>query len=194
MTTAALISGSISIIITVLSYFIYMRSMYVGKTVPHTFSWFVFALLASVVAAGQFYAGGGLGAMPTAITGFFCWVIALWSLQRGEKDIRPTDWIAFAGGVAGIILWLLTGDPLNAMIIITAVYSFGFYPTFRKSWHKPSQEPVLVYWMTVAKWLTSLVALKSVTVTTVLYPVTALSLNLLFIAMVALRHRRLAAV
>jgi hypothetical protein len=193
MISAALLSGTISIIITVVSYFIYMRGMYTGKTVPHTFSWFVFALLGSVVAAGQIYAGGGLGAMPTAITGFFCWVIAIWSFKRGEKNIRPTDWIALAGGIAGIILWLLTGDPLNAMIVITTVYCFGFYPTFRKSWHKPGQEPLSVYWLTVAKWVTSLVALHTLSLTTTLYPVAALLINLLFIALVVMRRRRLKA-
>ncbi|MCK5555759.1 MAG: hypothetical protein KAI76_05940, partial [Alphaproteobacteria bacterium] len=65
----------------------------------------------------------------------------------------------------------------------------AFYPTFRKSWMKPWEEPALAYFIGTMQFSLSLFALERVTPATVIYPVVAATLNLLLIIMLLWRRK-----
>jgi hypothetical protein len=69
----------------------------------------------------------------------------------------------------------------------------GFYPTFRKSFHKPHEENALSYWLNAVKWLLSIFALKTFSLTTALYPISWVLMNSLFLLMLHWRRRSLTA-
>ena len=67
-------------------------------------------------------------------------------------------------------LWYLTHDPFWAVVILTLVDTLGFVPTFRKAYHKPYEEQLLLYVLMTIRNLVSIPALEHYSWTTVLFP------------------------
>ena len=75
------------------------------------------------------------------------------------------------------------------MIIISVIDALGFYPTFRKSYHKPWEEFLTHYSLASIKFLLSLFALEQFNLTTTLYPASLIFMNAAFLAMTLWRRR-----
>ena len=67
----------------------------------------------------------------------------------------------------------------------------GFIPTFRKAFHKPHEETLMEYALSVVKFTIALFALESFNLTTWLYPASLVLTNGLFVAMLLGRRRSL---
>ncbi len=84
----------------------------------------------------------------------------------------------------------MTSNPLLAVIAVTVADLFGFVPTFRKAFQKPFEETIIEYEMSAFKWFISIFALGAISLTTVLYPVSLIITNGLFVAMVLVRRNQ----
>ena len=152
----------------------YIRAILPGKTKPHVFSWFIWTLTIGIAAAAQYVDHAGAGTVPMAIAAFNCLVIAVLSLFFGEKTITRSDWVAFLVALSAIPLWVATGNPLYAVILVALIDTIAFYPTYRKSWNKPRQENAATFaFFTLGSVMTCL-AVENRTLVTMLYPVTLL--------------------
>jgi hypothetical protein len=184
--------GVFSVVIGLVSFVPYFKDMYAAKTRPHPFSWFIWAFLDSSVFVVQVIRGGGAGAWATGITALFTFVIAVLSLRHGDKQITKFDWACFIGGLFGVALWALTSDPLYAVIIATIVNLVAMGPTVRKSYYRPHEETLSLYVLSTVKWTASLLALESMTITTMLFPVSLVLINIPYIMMLVVRRNQLA--
>jgi hypothetical protein len=181
-----------SVIFAVASYPPYIVSMLRGKTRPHVFSWLIWALLNTIAAFAQHAEGAGPGSWAMFFSAFICLTIALIALHSGEKKITRSDSASFIAALATIPLWLATSDPLWSVILIVIIDTVGgYYPTFRKSFSKPRQEDLACYVIANAKHICSLLAVNTVSVTTVLYPGWIVLMNTLFVAFALWRRRAL---
>lgn len=181
--------GWLALIIGFTSYLPYFYSIYKGTARPHAFSWFVWGLLCTIAFIAQTLAGAGAGAWATGLTGFMCVLIFITALFRGEKNITRSDCISFGGAIITLCVWFLTKDPFWAIILISLTDALGYFPTYRKSWHKPYEEVTITYGMNSLKFLISLFALEQVTFTTALYPASLVFTNGLFAAMILWRRK-----
>ena len=59
------IIGIVAIALTFIGYAPYFRDLIKGKTKPHIFSWFIWAIVTSIIFALQVSAGAGLGSVVT---------------------------------------------------------------------------------------------------------------------------------
>jgi hypothetical protein len=184
-----IILGIIAVTVGFVSYIPYFKNIFLGNTKPHMFSWLIWALLEGIAFFAQLSRGGGAGAWVTGTTAILCVLVFSVSLSRGEKNIVFSDKISFAGAILGLILWLLSKDPLVAVILVSLVDFLGFIPTFRKSYFKPREETAKLYVMSILKLILSLFALQSVNLTTVLYPASLILTNALFITMILMRRK-----
>lgn len=182
--------GTIAIIITLVSYVPYFRNLLSGKTKPHAFSWLVWGVLNAIAFAGQIHDKGGPGAWSVGLSAVVMFVIFGISLQRGEKDIRPFDWLCLGGAAWSLVPWLLTNDPLLSVILITVIDAFGFLPTVRKSFNKPHQETLITFVLSTVKYLLVVLALQNYTLVTVLFPFAVFVMNALFVVMLLIRRRQ----
>ncbi len=185
------IIGWTTVILGLAAYIPYFRSIYKNETKPHVFSWFIWGLLGAIAFFAQLAGGAGPGAWVNGMTAFICFAIAVTALFRGEKNISRSDWITFITALASIPLWLITNNPLYAIILVTIIDALGFYPTFRKSWSKPQEESALTYALSGTKYLISLFAIEQYTTTTVLYSASLVMMNWLFVAMVIWRKKQI---
>ena len=170
---------------------LYIKDVFKGTIKPHPFSWFGWGLLDVVIFSAQVVKGGGAGAWVTAVAAVVNIGIAIVSLRRGEKDITWSDWMCCIGAISGVALWLLTSDPLPAVIIASGVNFLAFVPTFRKAYLRPHEEALNIFAFDVVKFLLSILALQALNPTTALFPAVSAVSNVIFIAMILVRRRHL---
>src|SRR3990167_9255905 len=125
--------GILATLIAIYAYIPYFRNIFRGKTKPHAFSWFVWFLLTAIAFFAQVSDNAGPGAWVTGFTAVICFVIFIFGLKRGEKDIVWIDWLSLVGALLALGLWAITNEPLLSVILITLIDALGFVPTFRKS-------------------------------------------------------------
>jgi hypothetical protein len=168
--------GTVSTLLTLVGYLPYILSTVKGRTKPHVFSWIIWGTIATIVFFAQTSDDAGPGAWAMGFSAAGCFIIAALAVRFGEKKITRSDWLSFVGALMAIPIWCLTRNPLWAVLLVTAIDACGYYPTFRKSWHHPREENVIVYIVDSMKFVLALLALEHYSTVTVLSP--------LFIALV----------
>jgi hypothetical protein len=180
--------GIISVVVALVAYPPYLKSVLQKRTKPHVFSWVIWTLLTWIAFAIQVFSGAGPGAWATGFTAFCTTIIAIVSLRHGEKNITRSDWATFIASLLTIPLWIAAKDPTASAILVTVIDCFGFYPTFRKSWHKPHEEFVTTHFLSLIKHALSIFALTTISIPTAFYPAALLVMNILLVGMIAGRR------
>lgn len=186
-----IILGAAAVVLGVLAYAPYLKSIFYGQTRPHLFSWLVWFLIQGIGFFAQMSKGAGAGAWVTGLTAFLCFSVFIASFFKGEKNITKLDIASFLGAMLALVLWFYTSNPLIAIVLISVTDFLGFVPTFRKAYYKPQEEAVIIYEFYVLVWLLSLLALRSYNPTTVIYPASLFITNLSFAVMSFFRKRAL---
>jgi len=181
----------VSLLISLAGSGIYIASILRGRTRPHFYSHFIWAIITGIAFFAQLHDHAGPGAWTMGLTAFTCLIQALLAMKFGEKNIAATDRFALGAALLAIGWWAATSDPLMAVILASLINGFAFYPTFRKSWMKPGQENLTGYNISSIKIALSIAALTNFTLTTTLFAASALVLNCVFVGMCMLRRRAL---
>lgn len=171
------IIGAISVLLTVVGYSFYFRSIFRGETKPHVFSWIIWGIVNGIVFLGQSVDGAGAGAWVAGVTSVLCFAIVFLGLRQGDKNITRSDWIAFIGALSTIPVWYFTKDPLGAIVLATLIDVLGCYPTFRKSWTRPQDENLTMWSISAVRSGLSFFALENYTWVTALFPVAMIFTN-----------------
>lgn len=185
--------GAVSFLMSLAGSAVYIRSVLMGKTKPHFYTWFVFSILTAIAFLAQISDKAGPGSWMMGATVVSCTSIALLSLKYGEKSRNAADKIALAASLFAIVPWLLTKDPLLSVVMISLIDAVAMFPTIRKSWHKPDQENLSSYWIAIAKNVLALFALTNFTLVTSLYLISICFINatLIFVCLYRQRTYRL---
>jgi hypothetical protein len=185
--------GAIAAALALVQYVPYIADVIRGKTKPHAFSWFVWGVPAGVVFLAQLLTGGGAGSWATGVTAAICTAIFVLALFYGERNITAFDWWCLLGSLAAIAIWVVTNNPLGAVVLVTIADLLAFGPTIRKSMHKPHEETLNTYVTSGIKWTVSIMALSAFSAVTLTYPLAMVLGNLGFALFLALRRRKIAA-
>ena len=185
--------GAVSVALAATGYTSYITGILKKRTKPHLFSWGVWAIIMTIVFIAQCIKGAGAGAWVTGFSAGACVLIAALAVKHGEKNITPSDWLAFVGAITIIPVWYLTHDALWAVLLATAIDALAYYPTFRKSYGKPYEENTLTYTFDVIKWIVAFFALGDYSATTLIYPMFCLSANILLVVMILWRRSKIPA-
>ena len=186
-----IILGFLTIVIALVSYGIYFRNIFLGKTKPHAFSWFIWAVLSGIVFFAQVVENAGPGAWITGFTAVVCFIISVVASFKTEEQFSVFDWTSLTCALAALILWRFTKDPGLAVGLISLTYALGFLPTFAKGYRKPYEETATTFALNALKFAVSILALATFSLATWLYPVTLVLLNGIFAAMLLLRRKGL---
>jgi len=181
--------GFLAACLAVYAFVPYFSGIAAGRTKPHVFTWLLFAILSGIGGAAQFAEGGGAGTWVILTSSFMCLLVFLFALKHGERHITRSDWATFMTALMALPLWYFTKDPLWSVLLVILIDMMAFYPTFRKSWHKPQQEVLQSYAVSAVKFSLGLIALEQVNLTTVIYPAYLVTANVLFIALLLWRRR-----
>jgi hypothetical protein len=183
------IFGVVSILLAMVSNGAYFLSVSRKKTRPHVFSWTIWGLLTGITFFAQNNADAGPGAWHMAVNSVICFVIAGLAIKRGNLDIRAGDIATFICGLLAIPLWYVTKQPLLAVVLVICVEAFAYYPTFRKSYINPHEELAFTYTVDALRCAISLLAMEHYSLTTVLYPLFIVIVNVILVSMLVKRRR-----
>ena len=162
-----------------------------GKSKPHMFTWLVWLATGSIATTAQILAGAGPGAWGNLVMIFGFCVVLMLCPKYGYKKATRSDWVCLAISFGSVPLWLLTDNPLTAVVVVTLIDVIGFVPTIRKTWHEPFSESLLGYGLGALRNVLSLAALESWSFTTALFTATFMTVNILFITVTFIRRLRL---
>ncbi|GEM_PF-1476301 len=185
------IFGVLSLVVSIAGYVPYFSSIIAGRCKPHAFSWVTWTMATALIFLAQCSKDAGPGAWVTGLTALACFLISLFSLRNGEKEITRSDEVIFGIGLAAIPLWAVTQDPLWSVLLMMGIISLGFYPTFRKSYDKPYEEHAFFYGTCVAKFFFGFLAVQHYSLVTALSPLFGMLINAAFLAMLLWRRRHL---
>lgn len=190
-TDVKVLFGVSAVVIGLIAFVPYLYDIYKGKTKPHIFTWFVWALVYAITFIAQVSEGAGAGAWFTAAETTVCFLIVAAAFFRGEKVITVADKVSFALALGGVLLWVVLQHPLYAVLAAVVSEVLAFTPTFRKAFHKPLEETESAFALAAIAVLLSLLALEEYSVTTWLYPATILVTNTAFVSMILIRKKQL---
>lgn len=185
------ILGFLAVVIAFVGYVPYFRDILANKTKPHAFSWLVWGILTGIAFFGQVAGKAGPGAWVTGFTAVICLIIFVFGLVKGRKNIVFVDWLSLLGAGIALFLWFLTKEPLLSVILITIIDALAFFPTFRKSFMKPSEETATTYSLSGLKFVLSIFALNKISIITALYPLSLVLMNWIFVGMLIMRRKQL---
>ncbi|WP_051148029.1 hypothetical protein [Metapseudomonas resinovorans] len=184
------ILGVISLLVTLVQYTPYCRSIYRKQLRPHVFSYLIWGVSAGIVAVAQWSADAGPGAWAMALVALLCFLVVGLSYRTGTRYISKGDWIAFIAAMLAIPIWVLTDSPLAAVVVVTLIDIAAFYMTLRKAIVAPNEESIRFYVLATLQYVLSILAIESYNPTTLLNPlVLTLTSSLLIGIMAWLRLR-----
>src|SRR5262249_32090413 len=156
--------SAIAFIVTIALFAEYIRSVRVAETVPHVFSWVIWATGTLLVSIAQLADGAGVGAWPIGFSGCITGYIAYLAYRkRQQSSIRPLDWVFLVLALAALPAWWLAADPLWAVVLLTSADLAGFGPTFRRAYHHPYQEHASFFTLGALRNLLVVLALEHYT-------------------------------
>lgn len=184
--------AALSVFVGLLGNIDYWRAICSGRIKPHLFTWIIWVMITSLVAVAQAVKGAGAGNWAMTTTAAICFLFAWHAWRQGEKHITRGDWLCLLLAFSAIPLWWMTGDPLWSVLCVCVIDLLGFYPTARKSWHKPWEEKIRPYLLANFKFFLGLLALAAYNPVTMLYPSFIILANSGFVALLLARRRHYA--
>jgi len=182
--------SAIAIALTFVAFYPYVLGILQGTTRPHVFSWLIWGMTTFIVFLAQLEAHGGVGAWPVGVSGVITLLIAVLAyIKRADVGITRTDRLFFVLAISSLPLWLLTSDPLWAVVVLTVVDLLGFGPTVRKVHANPYSESLPFFVLFAVRNSLVVMALERYSVTTVLYPA-AIALACVLLAVLIVYRRR----
>lgn len=181
--------GGLTIVMALVGYIPYLRDTVAGKTKPHVISWFLWGLVSFIAFGLQWSKGAGPGSWANLTMSVICFVLFVLSLKNGTKQIKVADVVSLILAIVAIVLWLGVNQPVWSIVLVVLIDIFSFVPTFIKSWDNPHQETLSTWILTVVRQGLILLSLNKINVVTALFPVYALTANVIFCALLVYRRR-----
>ena len=178
-------------LLSLLRYGTYFYTIYQGKTKPHAFSWLLWGAVTGIGTLAQFELDAGPAAWALAFVSVTCLMISVLSFFIGEKDYTKSDWFALVACFIAIPVWKITQNPLAALTIIILIDALTYWPTIRKSFRKPQNEPPISYIFAGTRYFLMLFAIPEPTWQNLVYPFFLMSFDWIFAAYVMIRRKQL---
>lgn len=181
--------ATFAMVLTVVAFVPYLRSIHHGYTRPHVFSWIIWGINTGIAFLAVHAEHGGAGAWPIGLScAVTLFVAVLAYIKRSDVAITRTDWLFFLAALAAMPVWQAANDPLWAVALITSIELLGFGPTFRKCWHQPHTESVSFLAILILRNALIVGALERYMLTTLLFPLAMAAACALLIAIMAWRR------
>lgn len=182
--------GILSVGIMAVAYAVYLWQTIRNPEIrPHPFSWLLWGVVTGVAYLVQISQGAGPGSWVVGCTSAICIVIGLASLGKERWRFSRFDKFSLLAGAGVFIYYLSVRNPVISAISATIVDVIGYGPTLKKGWAKPYDDSVSSFALNAVKFVPSLFALKSYSITTWLYPATLVAMNGLVALMLVYRRR-----
>jgi len=130
----------IAVVIGVISFIPYIRSILKGETKPHRTTYGIWAFIGAIELASYVASGARMTALLPLVY-LVCEVtVFVLSFKHGMGGTNKLDLICLASAVVGVIGWVITSDSHIALYLGIAASACGFIPTLKKTYQLPHTE------------------------------------------------------
>lgn len=172
------IIGYLSVIITLIAFGLYLRSIHRKETSPHVFTWFLWSILSSIALYIQMVGGAGPGLWVTAMTAFCSTVICVWAMYKTAIRFDLMDNLSLGAGLLMLVLWSILDNAYAILVAVILIEFAAFLPTVRKLRLFPSSEPRSVYLLVSLQFGLAIIAMEQYNILTTAYPAVLVIMNL----------------
>lgn len=171
----------------------YINLIRKGKVVPHAFTWLVWFVITAIAFYAQLKSGGGPGSWVTALIATHCLLVSILGFLKKSYKYTKFDFFCLLLSLSAIPIWLFTKTPLYAVVLVSVIDFIAILPTYRVGWQNPYIDSAAKFTIDNFKLLFSIFALGSFSLTTVLYPASAIFTNSVFVIILLYRRKVLGA-
>ena len=141
---------------------IYIRDTLSGKTKPNRVSFLLWGLAPMIGVAAAISDGVRWAILPVFLAGLGPLVVFFISFINPNAywKLNKSDYLCALFSVLALILWVVTREPLLAIIFSIISDAFATIPTLIKSWKYPETETAIAYVASLFSALTGFTAIK----------------------------------
>ncbi len=184
-----LIFAIISTIIGTASFVPYFRDILRRKTKPHVYTWLIWALTQGTATFAIIHGGGGIGALEFVFGTTFVFIVFLFSLKYGSKNITKSDTFLLIVALIAILVWWQLNNPVLSVVMICVIDVLGYIPSYRKCYEEPWSETLITWISFVVGNMLALAALREYNILTMSYIVTISIANTALFILCIVRRR-----
>jgi hypothetical protein len=121
---------------------VYLKDTLIGRAKPNRVTWLLWAIAPLIGFAAQIKAGVGLSSAMTFIVGFTPLLVFISSFFniKSRWNLTAFDLVCGALSILGLILWIITNDPILAISFSILADGLAALPTIKKSFYHPESE------------------------------------------------------
>lgn len=164
------VAGTIAGIITLVAYYPYIRDIFKGTTKPVRATWFIWSVLSVIALTSQIASGGRWSVVMTVAQMLGVTTVFILSIKRGYGGLGKKEIISLIVAALGLGLWVVTNQPLLALLCVVIVDAAGSWLTVFKAYKDPGSETLSTWIMDCISSIFALVAIGSLNYTLMLYP------------------------
>jgi hypothetical protein len=157
----------------------YIKETLRGNTKPNRITWLLWSVAPLIATAAAFSDGVRWAALPVFISGFGPLLVLLASFvnKKSYWKLEKFDYLCGLFSILALVLWVITKEPAIAIILTIASDGFAAIPTLIKLWKYPETETADAYTAGLFSSLTSFVAIRAWSFTSVAFPVYLVMMN-----------------
>lgn len=162
---------AVAVLLRLISGASYFKATWQGRAQPSLVSWFFWSLTALIAFTVQMLKGGGTSAWVTLAIGLSPIAVCAAALYRGAYQAgfsRSDRWCIFLT-IVGILLWLVSKNPLVALAMSILADIFSSIPTILKSWRAPHTEHPTAYILSMISMTVTLFTITNWAITNWLF-------------------------
>ena len=171
-------------IITIISYFLYIRSIFLRKTKTHAYTWLIWGITQGTAAVAMILGGAMVGSLAFIVGTILVLFVFFLSLKYGFKDITKFDSIMLFLAFLAIVFWWFLDAPLVSIYLVSLIDVIGYIPTIRKTYREPESETYSFWFAMVVVNILILLSLYTYNIFTLLYPLVLLMMNIIVLILV----------
>lgn len=179
----------LSVVIGLIGFWPYLKSVFSGQTKPHAFTWFIWGITQGTATAALWVGGGGYGALPLTVGTGLAFLVFFLSLQDGKSFITLSDSLVLAIALVAIGFWWFLEYAMLSVVLVSAIDVLGYVPTFRKSYFSPKTEHAMAWGLFALSNVFSLMALSAYNILTMTYIVALFFANAALFVFLVIRRR-----
>jgi hypothetical protein len=136
----------------------------------------------------QLVSGVGISSILLGTNLLGCAIVFFWCIRKEYVNYDRLDWTCLILAIFAIILWLITKTPLYSVILSCVIDLLAFFPSFRKSFHKPKDDSALTFIISGFEYIFSFPSYQIFSFLVLLYPVCVVTLDLSYAVMIIIRR------
>ena len=177
MTEVAPVLGVLAALVGVADTLPYVRDTLHGTTRPHRGTWLIWAVLAIVVCLSQRADGASWSLLMAVAQAVLTSLIFLLAIGRGEGGMTAADRVMVAIAGAGVIGWMIAGEPIVATACVIAADLIGAALMVPKTHRDPDSETLVTFALAGLSGALAAGAVGTLDVSLLLYPMYFLLVN-----------------